>query len=62
VDRLDRRDRLLDPLVEDGFAAETTVTGSESIDRLHVNGQGGDDSARIGQGVSALIGVTLDLG
>jgi len=45
----------------DGFAAETSITGSETTDQLQVNGQGGSDSLRVDDGVRALIGVAVDL-
>jgi Ca2+-binding RTX toxin-like protein len=38
------------------------ISGSETSDRLQLNGRGGDDSLRIGRGVTRLIGVAIDLG
>jgi Ca2+-binding RTX toxin-like protein len=45
-----------------GFAARTHITGSESTDRLQLNGRGGDDTFRVGGGAAALIGVAIDGG
>lgn len=38
------------------------ITGSETTDRLQLNGRGGDDSLSIGRGVTRLISVAIDLG
>jgi hypothetical protein len=45
-----------------GLPAETSITGSQAIDRLQVNGLGGHDRARVSDDATALIGVAVDLG
>jgi Ca2+-binding RTX toxin-like protein len=44
-----------------GLTTRTHITGTETIDHLQVEGQGGDDTAQVGPGVSSLIGVSVDL-
>ena len=45
-----------------GFSATTHITGSDaSKDQLQVNGLGGGDSARVGAGVSSVIGIGVNL-
>jgi hypothetical protein len=45
-----------------GFSATTHITGSDpSLDHLQIEGFGGRDSARIGDGASSLIAVAVDL-
>jgi Ca2+-binding RTX toxin-like protein len=46
----------------DGFSVRTHVTGSETTDRLQLNGRGGNDTLKVGRHVATLIGVTADLG
>ncbi len=45
-----------------GLRTATNVTGSETIDRLQVNGLGGNDDVDVDPAVLALIGVVVDLG
>ena len=45
-----------------GLQPETRIAGSESTDRLQVNTLGGDDRVNVGDGVSRLISVGVDLG
>jgi hypothetical protein len=45
-----------------GLSARTSVTGSDVIDQLQVNGQGGNDSIAVDKDATALIGVAVDLG
>jgi hypothetical protein len=46
----------------DGLRAETVVAGGEPIDQLQVDALGGDDKVNVDPAVSALIGVSVDLG
>jgi hypothetical protein len=45
-----------------GLPADTTVSGSQDIDQLQVNGLGGHDRVAVSDDVTALIGVAVDLG
>jgi hypothetical protein len=45
-----------------GLPADVSVTGSQLIDQLQVNGLGGHDRVDVGDDATALIGVTVDLG
>ena len=45
-----------------GLRTATNVTGSETIDRLQVNAQAGDDDVDVDPAALALIGVAVDLG
>jgi hypothetical protein len=46
----------------DGLRTTVDVTGSETIDLLQVDAQGGDDDVDVDPAVLALIGVAVDLG
>jgi hypothetical protein len=45
-----------------GLAADTQITGSETLDHLQVNTLDGDDMVTVDPNVSTLIGVAVDLG
>jgi Ca2+-binding RTX toxin-like protein len=45
-----------------GLAAETTITGADVTDQLHVNTLDGNDRVDVDAGATAIMGVTTDLG
>jgi hypothetical protein len=45
-----------------GLRADTSITGSELIDQLQVNGLGGNDRVAVSDDATALIGIAVDLG
>lgn len=46
----------------EGLQTKVRITGSETIDRLQINGLGGDDEVDVDDDVDELIGVAVDLG
>jgi hypothetical protein len=46
----------------DGSQAETTISGADTSDQLHINTGDGNDKVTVDGTATSLIGVTADLG
>ncbi len=45
-----------------GLAAQTSITGGDPTDRLHIDTFGGDDRVTVTDGARALLDIQTDLG